>query len=201
MTKKHALDLLLIFVASLTGAYMHFQDPNWGMTLVLFLVLLTTLVLRWIGQWTLPRLMPLCTLFIFLWWFGLFALIAIATRIGFAFSLWLPGVFAGQGSAYPLPDDERTAVTTLIVGAISTFLGALFYDDAKDPKSRLWPAQVFKSAFWAGFQSDDRITGQKTPDLYSAIYAEEVNDRIKGWRFLAAMRRACLVWPLYRRLL
>ena len=128
------------------------------------------------------------------------ALIALASGLTLAASIAIVDWASAGGGGLAVPEDEVATVSRLLIGAVTGFLGAAFYDEATKPDSALWPPQVFKRFISSCFGGDPRISGTGTPDLYELLYYDGTRQGVQGWRLPAALARTARINKLYGQL-
>ena len=183
--------LVLVASATILGAALRYViDPVSGAALLFVLWALAWVMGR--GADRLVRTRPVMAT----WLYESGWLLVLATVAGSAFlatqlGLWVPSWVA------KVPADEQKALAGVILGALSSLIGAAWLDNARKGEGSLWPEARHKAALGNAFLSDSRLVFPRDADmekLYAAVYLspDRVNG-IGGWSLADRLARARVV--------
>lgn len=183
--------VVLIAVATVFGTVARYLVPP----LAAFVVLLalwgvSVLVGRLAEAWVKTR--PLAAVWAFeCGWLTVFVMVAMSTFIATQLGLWVPGWVTA------VPEAEQKALAGVILGALSSLIGAFWLDNAKNKDGSLWPEARYRTALGAAFQDDERLEFPRDlgmEKLYAAVYlAPDPVNGISGWTFADRLARARVV--------
>lgn len=137
------------------------------------------------------------------WWQGavLFPITLIAattvitTLVSFGIGDWITQLPPWLVDASRVSEDA-TGLGKLLSGALATFIGALWFDDAKDPTGRLWPSGQIKSAMETTFRpriNSLKAAGEDHLPLARAATETQADASTTGWSYKALQTRAKII--------
>lgn len=182
-------DLLLVCLATLIGLLTRYTAAPEDITTPLWIMLGIGVLAVLLGRYGLirfhPRRMTLFGMqtFIYVWSFGIFALIALTVYHLQELGIWLATWLSGESSPFIIKKDDIAAVVKVMMGAISGFVGAAFLSDANKPGSRLWPSNIYLATVTAWIVSYPKFQQSVAPDLYYELNDHKTGLRVKQRRF------------------
>lgn len=181
----------LIAVATVFGAVARYLAPPLAAFAVLLaLWALAVLAGRLAEAWVKTR--PMAATWAFeSGWVTAFAVVALSTFVATQLGLWVPDWVA------QVPEGEQKALSGVILGALSSLIGAFWLDNAKNRDGSLWPEARHRAALGAAFEDDARLEFPRAPameKLYAAVYlAPDLVNGISGWSLADRLARARVV--------
>ncbi|MGB7241101.1 MAG: hypothetical protein WBC93_03310, partial [Sulfitobacter sp.] len=92
-----------------------------------------------------------------------------------------------EGSPVKIDAQELETVLKVISGAVSGFIGAAFFSDAKDPESGFWPQSVYLTTLTKVFSRYHGYEADIHRELYSLLNSRSLGLRVKARRFFEVL--------------